>query len=56
MKPLYLFAHPQLGFGTSLGRDEQPPPLFTSRAPLQFCLPSVHNVVIVLLDSGKFKS
>jgi len=30
---------------TSLARNEQAPPLLTSGAPLQFCLPSVHDIV-----------
>jgi hypothetical protein len=40
----------------SLGGDEQPPPLLTSRAPLQFCLPSIHDIVIILLGTNKNKS
>jgi len=36
----------------SLGGDEQPPPLLTSRAPFQLRVPAVHNVIIVLLPTG----
>lgn len=37
------------GIVTSLGSDEQPPPLLTSRAPLHFRIPSIHNIVVALL-------
>lgn len=37
--------------GQSLGRNEQPPPLLTGRAPFQLRVPAIHNVVIVLLPT-----
>jgi len=40
----------------SLGGDEQPPPLLTSRAPLQFCLPSIHDIIVILLETNETKS
>lgn len=42
--------------GPSLGPDEQPPPLLTSRAPLKFRVPPSHDVVIVLLKINQTKN
>jgi hypothetical protein len=53
MKPLYSYALHRSG--ASLGRDEQPPPLLSSRAPLKFRVPSIYNIVVVLLKINEVK-